>query len=195
VAGEAKKLGGAALSAAVPWLAAGGAILLLVYLVKKQLGKGGLSDWLTNLLGFSPPAPVAHQEDTQQDSMGQDHQSGGVGSAAVTGRFLLQDGDTVELTPHLLAFVDSVDIPVSLVNSSTSDQEVLVQIHVYEDFVASDDQQTWEQLVTVNAQASKYLEARINLTAARIPFTRPTLFLDLTVAGVHQARVEGIEVS
>lgn len=196
MAGDAKKLGGAALGAAVPWLAAGGAILLILYLLRKEIGDaGGLGDWLAKLLGIGAREPIASQEDTQQDSAGQDHESGGVGSAAVTGHFSIASGDTLALTPHVFNVSESVDVPLDLVNSSTEQQTVLVQIHVYLDYLMADEQKTWAQLVTVQALSGKHVEATIDMTGARVPFTRPDLYLDLTVAGVHQDRIENVEVS
>jgi len=195
MAGQTNNLGRSALASAVPWLASGAAILLILYLAQKQLGPGGLSAWLKKLLGLGPTPKTSEDTNTQQDSAGQDHQSSGVGSAAVTGHFAIASGDTVPLDVNMFGlFKSTVSIPFDLVNSSNQAHTVLVQIHSYADYLLSDQAQTWEQLVEVAPLSGKHVEATLELTNifSTIPTTRPTLFLDLTVAGVHQARIEGV---
>ena len=187
-------VGKAALRSALPWLVLGGAVLLLIYLLRKELGEGGLSDWIRKLLGLRAPDPIAEERETQQDAAGEDHSSSGVGAQGVTGHFEIKSKDTIQLV-NLLNLTTRADVPIFLVNSTTKQQEVLVQVDAYEDFLVSDEQQTWSELVKVDALSGKHLVASLNLSLNTVPFTRPQLFLDLTVAGVHQDRVENIETS
>jgi hypothetical protein len=190
VAGESGK---SALASALPWLALGGLVLLLIVAIRKGLGPGGLSAWFRDLLGLNPPDKEQSNTGTQQDSAGQDHESSGVGSAAVTGHFSIHSGDALQLETNLGNVSMSAIIPFDLVNSSPTRQQVLVQVHVYEDYLFKDEQQTWEELVTVDGLSGRHVEANVVLPGIYVPLTRPQLFLDLTVAGVHQDRVEHVE--
>lgn len=195
----ASKTGTTALAWAAPWLVLGGAILLIVYIVKNELGDGGLQAWFEKLLGTGKGKKTeGDPQKTQQDAAGQDKQRGGVGSAAVTGHFAIASRDTLSLDVHFLGIWKStVTVPFDLVNSSPDHQQVLVQIHAYQDYLFSDQQTTWEQLVPIDGYSGTHVEAVVELTNifSTIPTTRPQLFLDLTVAGVHNDRVEHIETA
>jgi hypothetical protein len=190
----AEPVGKQVLASALPWLITGGAILLLIYLFRKEIGAGGLQDWFRKLLGLGAPDPIASQEETQQDSFGEDHDSSGVGAQAVTGHFAIKSGDTIQLVNEL-NLTTRADVPLNLVNSSPKPQKVEVKLNAYVDYTFSDESLTWTQLIDVGALESKRLVATLNLSLNAVPFTRPQLFLDLTVAGVHQDRVEHIGTS
>jgi hypothetical protein len=186
--------GRAALGSAAPWLLLGGLVLFLVIAAKDELGKGGLIGWLKKLLGLEPPGPIEQDTPTQQDAAGQDHESGGVGSAAVTGFFNLESGESIDMDNEWATLGQSVVVPISLVNSSPSRQVVLVNVHVYADYLISDEERTWSELITVDGLSGKQLGARVLLPSA-FPGSRPTLYVDLTIAGVHQDRIENVKTS
>lgn len=190
MAGETGK---AALRTAAPWLLLGAGLVLLIYLLRKQLGGLDLKGWLWDLLGLNPPSPVQSDTPAQQDFAGDDHASTGVGSGGVTGHFGITDGDTLQLQNNW-NLTTTATVPIELVNSTPSKQTVLVQVHVYADYLVNDEQLTWTQLVEVDGLGGKHVEANLNLSLSA-PGSRPQLFLDLTVAGRHQARVEHVGTS
>ena len=189
-------------SSAWSWLALGAGALILLWLASKLWksgtepdrgsqgsSAGGLGGWLADLLGGRARSDVALEEGAQQDFAGQDSGDEGEGSAAVTGHFLIRSGDSINRE----LFAGTVRVPFALVNSSRSSQRVLVQLAVYWDFLISDEATTWEELIDVDGQSGKHVEADLAVPAV-VLLRNPRLYVDLTIAGVHQDRIEDVEV-